>query len=64
MRSRGFVGELTIVAHGIKIQALKIRKKKGIELRVPCAITDIHGLGIVDRTPRRCEIRGVGHGGW
>lgn len=35
---------LTIVAHGIEIQALQIWQQECVPLRIPGAISDIHGV--------------------
>lgn len=52
----------TVESHGVKVQSLQVRQQEGIALRIPCAISYIHGVGTVDAAPRSREPVGR-HGG-
>lgn len=49
------MGVHTVVAHCLKVQALEIRQEKGVALRVPGAISNVHRVRGVDAGPRLGE---------
>lgn len=49
------LGVHTVVAHCLKVQALEIRQEKGVALRVPGAISNVHRVRGVDAGPRLRE---------
>lgn len=58
-------GRLTIVAHGVEVEALQVGEHEGISGEVPCPVAHGHGVGAVARSTWCRELARCrrGHGG-
>ena len=54
---------LTIVLHGLEVETNEIREKKVVLRKVPCSVTDLHGVGLVGGGAGRRHVVQRRHGG-
>jgi len=45
----------SIVSHGFEVQALEVGQEKGIAIRVPCSVANVHTAAVVRTGARRRE---------